>query len=66
MSARGFTRQDGYRPRGNDFRVKEERLILDVRKQSFTQKLVRHWDRLPRQVLNTPCVFKTKLDGAPK
>lgn len=64
MSARGFTKGNSYRPRGNDFRVKEERFRLYVRKQFFAQKLVRHWNRMPRQFLNTPSVFKTKSDRA--
>lgn len=64
MSDRDLTKGNNYRPRGNDFRVKEERFRLDIRKQFFAQKLVRHWNRLPRKVLNTTSVFKTKSDRA--
>jgi len=39
---------------------------LDVRKEFFTQRAVRHWQRPPREVLDTPSleVFKARLDGA--
>ena len=32
----------------------------------FTMSLVRHWSRLPREVVNAPSleVFKARLDGA--
>jgi len=39
---------------------------LDVRKKSFTQRVMRHWNRLPREVVDTPSLgaFSTKLNGA--
>ena len=54
------------RMRGNGFKVKEGRFILDIRKKLFTVKVVKHWHRLPREVVDAPSLgtFKVRLDGA--
>jgi len=51
---------------GQLFYIARGRFRLDIKRKSFTVRVMRHWHRLPREAVDAPSppMFKARLHGA--
>jgi len=65
LEARLFSVACSDRTRSSGLKLEQKKFCTNMQKNFFTVRVMEHWNRLPREVVDSPAleIFRTRLDA---